>query len=341
MAHRACSERGGAKVTSTRVEQVLEKLGVACRRQGNRVWAEECPHPQHGRSNPEHRFQNFFARAEGERAGQWHCYSCKSGGKLVELVMVLRELDFRAAREWLRAFGEQEPEDPYLRVRAVVAAGPGALEVPQGVEKMGAPLDEWNSVPRDYALQRGLTEDQVRRWRVGYALFGRLDGRLFLPIYDARGRLVNYTARSFGGAEKRYLAAGTWENPDTSTLLGEHVWPATSRGDVLLFEGALNGFALERAMLVAGLCAELAGMSGLDQEEAGIDVRTLTKLMTFRRVIVATDPDAAGERAAEAVQASLGRRMPVTRLQLPPGKDACDLQRDELAHRLGAALGGA
>jgi DNA primase len=201
---------------------------------------------------------------------------------------------------------------------------------------MGAPLDEWNSVPRDYALQRGLTEDQVRRWRIGYALFGRLDGRLFLPVYDQRGRLANYAARTFANAEKRYLAAGSWERPDTNALFGEHLWGA-ERGDVVVFEGALNGLALERALQQGGVDAELAGMSGLDQNEVGIEVRTLTKLMTFRRVIVATDPDAAGERAADAIRAALGRRMPVTRVRFPDGQDACDLGCDELVALLGAA----
>lgn len=326
---------------STRVEQVLERLGVAHKRQGNRIWAEECPHPQHGRPNPEHRYQNFFARAEGEREGQWHCYSCKAGGNLVELVMVLRSLEYREARAWIRDVAGQEPEEPYLRVRAVVGRPPGALEVPQGVEMQGAPLETWNSVPRDYVLSRGLTGDQVRRWRVGYALYGRLDGRIFLPIYDARGRLVNYAARSFVGDETRYLAAPGWDRPDTSALFGEHRWPAAVRGDVLVFEGALNGLAIERALAETGLGAELAGMSGLDQTAHGVEVRTLTKLATFRRVVIATDPDEAGERAAAAIVAALARRMPVVRLELPPGRDADSLHREELAGRLRAAMGRA
>jgi DNA primase len=324
---------------TSRVELVLEKLGVTHRRQGNRVWAEECPLPSHGKPNPQHRYLNWMIRPEGERAGLFYCYSCKGKGNLPELVMILKELDYRAAREWLRTFGDQEPEDPYLRVRVGVDRGQGALEVPPGVEQQGASLAEWNSVPREYAVSRGLTDDQVRRWRIGYATFGRLEGRIFLPIYDPRGRLANYAARTFVQDEKRYLAAPSWDRPDSSALFGEHRWPEPGfRSDVLLFEGALNGLALERAL--GDSDAHLAGMSGLDQSEQGIEVRTLTKLATFRRVIVCTDPDGPGERAADAVRAALGRRMPVVRLELPDGTDAADLPRDALVGRLGAALRG-
>ena len=320
----------------SRVEQVLEKLGVAHKRQGNRVWAEECPLPSHGKPNAAHRFLNWMIRPDGDRAGLFYCYSCKGKGNLPELVMLLKGLDYRAAREWLRDFVDQEPADPYLRVRVGLDRNPGSVLLPEGVEMQGAPLEKWNSVARDYVVSRGLTDDQVRRWRIGYALFGRLDGRIFLPIYDSRGRLANYAARSFVGAEKRYLAAGTWESPDTSILFGQHRWPETGRNDVLLFEGALNGLALERALGESDV--QLAGMSGLDQGSHGIEVRTLTNLATFRRVIVATDPDGPGDRAAAAIEAALGSRMPVIRLELPRGTDAAELSADVLAGILRAAL---
>lgn len=323
----------------SRVEEALTKLGVEHRRQGERVWAERCPLPTHGAINEAHRWQNFFVRADGP--GLFHCFSCKGGGNLVELVMLLRGVDYRDAQAWLRDLGEQETEAPFLRVRSEVAGTRGTIAVPEGVERMGAPYREWNTVPRTYAESRGITERQVGRWRVGYALDGRLAGRLFLPIYDSRGRLANYAARDFVGAEKRYLAAGTWEGPDTNVLFGEHRWPTSEPGfreTVVLTEGALNALAIERA--AGGRDLAYGGMSGLDESEGGqVDVRTLTKLATFRRVVVATDPDGPGRRVAVAVAHALRRQCAVVRLELPDGTDAADLPRDALAGLLGAALG--
>lgn len=262
--------------------------------------------------------------------------------------MVLRELDFADARAWLRALAIQPEPDPVLRVRATVDRKSGFITTPVGVEGCGRPFTEWNSVPRDYAISRGITQDQVRRWGIGYALFGRLEGRLFLPVLDEHGHLVNYAARSFGNAEKRYLAADTREGPDTSALFGEHHWPEIrERATVLVFEGALNGLAFERALrdyrVIGGMLSErlvelqLAGMSGLRERapsEGGVDVRVLTKLATFRRIIVATDPDDPGERAADSLIASLHRGRRVERFRYPTGKDACDTNPGVLGEAL-------
>lgn len=324
-------------------ELVLEKLGVATRRQGGRVWAERCPLPTHGGHNEAHAWQNFFARVDRGVWSGFHCFSCKGGGNLVELAMLLRGVDFAEALAWVRDVADAEPEEPFLRVRSELARLPGAITLPEGVEKQGAPLETWNSVAREYVLGRGITDEQVRRWRIGYALVGRLEGRVFLPIYDRLGRLANYAARSFVDHEKRYLAAGSWESPDKNALFGEHRWAPVERGRpslrdvVVVFEGALNGLALERAVSRAGevlgdRTIDYAGMSGLDESEGGaIDVRTLMKLATFPRVVVATDPDGAGDRAAAGLERALRRQSRVARLELPPGWDAADVWRSDPA----------
>ena len=317
----------------SQVEAVLEKLGVATRRQGNRIWAEQCPLPTHGKHNVAHSWQNFFSRADRGEWSPFFCFSCKGSGNLVELVMLLRVLSYREAREWVRTLAEQEPVEPFLRVRSVLAKLPGAISVPDGVQKQGAPLETWNSVPRNYVLSRGITDAQVRRWGIGYALEGRLAGRIFLPIFDRQVRLANYAARTFVDDEKRYLAAGSWEQPDKQAMFGEHRWPAIEKGRanlrnlVFVFEGALNGLAIES---VLDGRAELAGMSGLDESDGGqIDVRSLMKLATFRKVVTGTDPDGAGDRAALAIERALRGRVDVVRLRLPEGKDAADLRRED------------
>jgi len=324
----------------SQVEAALEKLGVAHRRQGNRAWAERCPLPTHGSHNTSHDYQNWFIRVErGEFHGTYTCFSCKGRGNLVGLVMLLKGVEYRDAKEWLATIEEQETEAPFLRVRSVAPKMPGAIALPDGLVKSGAPLAEWNSVAREYVESRGITDAQVAAWRIGYAMMGRLEGRIFLPIYDQHGRLANYAARSFVGHEKRYLAAGTWERPDKSALFGEHLWKKERRV-VLLFEGALNGLALDRAGEGA---YDLAGMSGLDEGGGGqVEVRTLMKLASFPLVVAATDPDGPGDRVAAAIARALRNRADVARLELP-GVDAADLWQEdpgELRRRLAVAASG-
>jgi hypothetical protein len=325
------------------VELALSKLGVKVRRKGGRIWAEECPLPTHGRPNPAHRWQNFFVRPEEPRLGQYHCYSCKGGGRLIELVMVLLQVDPAGAREWIANLGEVAPA-PYLRVR-FVPTGPGGrvFRLPAGVETK--PLGAWPTSPLDYARSRGLTDEQVDRWRVGFAHEGRLAHRVVLPTFDAQGRLANYAARTFVGDEVRYLSADEREHPDKSALYGEHLWPRLEqRRCGLVFEGALNGLALERALArFAGMPDDVAdavdlpylvGLSG-----SRFDHRKGAKMATFARLLVATDPDRAGEDTFDEIAFALRRRTEVVRFSYPcAGRDAVETPTPDLADALLDAL---
>jgi hypothetical protein len=319
----------------------LEKLGIQIKKNGRRYWAEECPMPTHGTPNPKHRYQNFFVRSEDPRVGQFFCYSCKSGGRLVELVAVLKGLDWQSAKAWLADLGDTPPP-PYLRVRFDPVGPRGQpFRLPSGVQS--GPLDTWPGIPATYARLRGITADQVARWQVGYAYDGVLAHRLVLPIWDVEGRLANYAARTFVDDEVRYRAAHDREHPDKSALYGEHLWPRLEqRWTGLVFEGALNGLALERALArftdgdleyVSERVAELPSLVGLSGSR--FDYRKAAKMATFRRLLVATDPDKAGDEAFDEIYGALRRRAEVVRFEYPRrGADALDTPSDELADAL-------
>jgi hypothetical protein len=317
------------------VARVLERLGLTVRRHGARYWTEHCPLPTHGEPNPKHRWANFFVRTE---RGAYHCFSCKGGGRLLELVMVLKGIDEAAARAWLSEQGEA-PGVPYVRVRYEPVGVQGTRFVmPAGVEHR--PLAEWTDSPRRYLESRGVTADQVARWRIGVAFDGRLAHRIVVPTYDGRGRLANYAARTFVDAEVRYLSADEREHPDKSALWGEHLWPELAgRRFGIVFEGALNGLAIERALVPQARegfdVPELLGLSG-----SKFDHRKAAKMATFRRLLVATDPDRAGDEVAAEIEGALRRRTEVVRFQYPRrGVDADALERDHPGE-LGRALRG-
>ena len=325
---------------SASIEHVLEKLGVKARRMGSRWWAERCPMPGHTNQNEAHRFKNFFVRADGHKlAGLWTCYSCKEGGKLFELVMKVRGSEFRDAIEWLKGIEDAPAVVPVVRVRyAPLGARGRAFVLPDGVEF--GPLESWNSVARVYLRGRGVDAAQVERWGLGYSLMGRCAGRVVFPIVDSAGRLANYAARTFIGDETRYLAADEREAPDTSVMLGERFWPTPAeraRQTVIVFEGALSGMALERALRAAGLQAQLAGLQGSDVANP----RRSARLSGFGRVVSAADPDKAGERVSADLAAAL-RRLPFTRFVYPrAGVDAADTPPEDLAAALRACLSAA
>lgn len=324
---------------SASVERVLERLGVEARKLGRRWWSERCPNPEHGEQNERHRYKNWFIRADGApRAGQHHCFSCKFGGRLVDLVAAVRGCDEDEARAWLSDVEEAPAPAPVVSVRYAPLGARRRFELPGGVEL--GPLPSWNSVARDYALSRGLTAGQVERWGVGWALEGRLEGRVVFPIVDHAGRLCNYAARTFTGHETRYLAADEREGPDLAAMLGERFWPSAAEralATVVVFEGALSGMAIDRIVQrdLKPQNVYLAGLQGSDVSNP----RRIARLASFGRVVSAADPDAAGDRASDDLASAL-RRVPFARFEYPRrGVDAADEDPAALARALRGILG--
>ena len=322
---------------SASVERVVERLGLTARRTGSRWWFERCPNPEHADKNEKHRWSNAFVRADGHaRAGQWTCFSCKSGGRLVALVMAVRVCSFEDAVLWLADVEDAPAPEPVVRVRyAPMGARARAFQLPGGVEF--GPLAQWNSVPRAYVLGRGIDAQQVERWGIGYALGGRLDGRIVFPIEDLNGRLQNYAARTFVGDEIRYKAADEREGPDLATCLGERFWPPAAeraRSTCVVFEGAVTGMAIDRALRGRPRVC-LAGLQGSNADHP----RRIERLATFGRVVSAADPDGAGDEVSEVLASSL-RRVPFARVRYPQrGVDAADTDPAELGAALAAAIG--
>lgn len=308
----------------SRVERIIGRLGIVPdRKRGRRLWAL-CPFHR------DRHAENWFIRHIGRRRGQHHCFSCKAGGSLLDLVMHVRRCSETKAQAWLDDFEDDAPPPPANRVRMNIRSPlASGFEVPP--ECIEEPFDEWVTPARDYARSRGITRAQVKRWRIGYAVFGKRGGRLMFIARDQDGVPGTYSARTFIGAEKRYLTPSEYENADLDVMFGEEHWPAAleDRRLVVLVEGAINGLAVERALALAKIDGHFAVIGGSHLRPAHA-----MKLATFARVILLTDPDAAGDDVSEAYVSALARHVHVDRVRLPSKQDAQSLPRKALAELL-------
>lgn len=310
----------------TRVEIVMKALGLEiARKRGRRAWAL-CPF------HDDHDATNFFVRIEGSHVGSYHCFACKAGGSLIDLVMRRRGVDYKTARAFVDQSGRAY-EPPRARVRVVERApmlGRARFALPaEGI--FDEPLDQWVTLAREYATRRHLTQAEIDRYRIGYAVDGRLGGRIIFPVLGSDTRPVSYSARSFVGDARKYLTPQESEDADLDGLFGEHLWPQPSdRRVICVTEGAINALA----------CARATGLHACSISGSEVRSGHVIKLGTFRYVVVLTDPDAAGERAAAGLRARLGRRVHVVRVRLPPGKDADDLASEALRLTIVRALVG-
>lgn len=291
-----------------RVDEVLRRLGIDYDRRRTELWAK-CP--AHKDKSPSWSING--------RSGKHNCFSCGFGGTIEQLVAHVLRVTLEDAERWLKENGGPAREEKGAPApTALVVSRPGRVNLlPQEVEAV--PFERWPSSVRAYVVERGVTPEQVERWGIGYAIFGRLAGRIVIPVRDVRGRLLTYMARDFSGdpKAKRYLyPQGRWEGMD-GALFGEQRWNDADR-TVVVTEGAIDALAVERALPQFGLAA--IGGSELRPAQA------LKLRLRFGTVVVLTDNDEAGSKAAQGFKGALAGQCEVVRAKLPEGKDAASVE---------------
>lgn len=312
------------------IEGLLERLEIRFERRGRFLYAK-CPSPDHDDRNP-----SWSIRDEPdneEKHGRHKCWSCEFGGYPIHLVEAVLGVDRDDAREWLRGAG-RAPSLMASRVQVVerrrqVGLRRGGFQMPPGV--LFDPLGDWATPARRFAEGRGLTADQVARWGIGYAVDGWLGGRIVFIARDPRGAPTNYSARSYVGHERKYKMPKVDHNPDPAAIFGEEHWPpqGSRTGTVVVVEGALDGLAVERA----------TGMAFAALHGSELHPGQAARLGTWRRVLVATDPDKAGEKIARQLHAALARWVALERWTPMAGHDCNSMPPDELRRALRSRLG--
>lgn len=330
------------------VPRLLAALGIKAQREGSR-WVASCPNPNHPHPLGKVSTPSWSMVADGADAGSHHCFGgCGLAGGPWELVAVVRGLPLKEAGEWVRKElgGHRAAELADVpKVRIIrPEPPPREMRLPPGVRIPSVDGSEWfppawdyltQPVPEDPALQgagpRGVADWQVARWHIGYAVTGRCAFRVVMPVYT-RGMLWSYVARSFIGAEPKYdVARGKGADPGArphAVLFGEPGWDP-SVDVAVLTEGIFGALAFERA--AAPNPTAILGASNLGPEK--IDM-----LSGFRLLLVATDPDHAGDQAYAAIHDALCRWTTVRRIHLVNKPDVAS--DDELRYAWQSALRG-
>jgi DNA primase len=298
------------------VPELLRRLGIDARHDGDR-WIASCPGGTHADHHPSWDMKD----AKGTSRHALHsCFGCGFRGNATHLVSHVLGIQLRSAREWIeeRCMGHAVPA---LRARMVISPlTVRRFSMPE--EYVHGPLATWPAAPHDYASEdRGITAAQVERWRIGYALKGRLRGRIIFPVFDAHGRAVNYTARSYlsAGKAKKYLFPMRIEAPDMGSIWGEEFWPPQLelRSTLILTEGSINGLAVERVLpLIGGERIYVGAMNG-----SAVHLGQVMRIATFARTLILTDADRAGDNAAGKIEDAISRHAQFDRLRLPDKED--------------------
>ena len=291
----------------------------------------------------------------------FYCFGCHAKGDAIGFVEQTEGLDFRESVEFLAdRYGvelELENEDPQAEARR------------RRRERLLALLDRaarfydsylWDSTEarraRDYLAGRGLSEEILRRFRVGYSpsawdrmllgarqsgfseeelmaaglaqrgrdgrsAFDRFRGRIMFPLADGRGRVLGFGARQMGeGRGPKYL--NTSENElyhKGRQLFGLDIAraEAAKSGRIVVVEGYTDVLALHQA----GIREAVAIMgTALTQEQLAEVGRAASTL------VLALDADRSGQEAMlRASRLADERGLELRVVEMPEGTDPAEL----------------
>jgi DNA primase len=307
----------------------------------------------------------------------YHCFGCGVGGDVIKFVEEKDGLNFAEAVELLAdRYGvelEREQEDPRAEAKR------------QRRRRLEQLLDRaasfyasylWESEEagkaRDYLAQRGLREEVLRSFGVGYAPsawdkllvrgqragfsveelrgvglvqrgrsggdYDRFRERIMFPIRDRRGRVLGFGGRAMREDQgAKYVNTAETEFFHKSQILYgvDQGKAAIARaGRAVVVEGYTDVLALHQAGI-----EEAVGVMGT----AITDDQVAALSGMVDEVVLALDADAAGQEAMlRAQRVAAGRRMRLRVAAMPAGEDPAEMMAAaEGAERFGALLEGA
>ncbi|MDE1944554.1 MAG: DNA primase [Patescibacteria group bacterium] len=300
--------------------------------------------------------------------GTWHCFGCGLGGDGFSFIEKIEGVDFKGALKILAEkagvpieYVGKEDVSKKDRLRAATAR---ASEWYAGSLK-GSPA-------HDYAKKRGLSEETIKDWRLGYApdawrallevltaegfttaellaaglikeadgkpgtYYDRFRNRLMFPIRDAAGRVVGFTGRALAADEQaKYLNSPETDLYHKSELLfgmDRAKDAIRTRGFTMLVEGQMDVLHAHQAGF-----ENAVALSG-----TALTLQHLALMKRFsENLMLVLDADSAGLSAtARSAALALSAGLRVKAARLPEGKDPADLiseDQKEFSRRVAAA----
>ena len=310
----------------------------------------------------------------------YHCFGCGAGGDVFAYVQETEGLDFGAAIEFLAdRYGvelEREHEDPQAAARRERRERLlGLLERTAAYYARYLWESEEAGDARVYLAGRGLAEETLRRFRVGYApkpwdhmvkrwrlngfseeelvaagvakrgrqrggIYDPFRGRLMFPLCDLRGRVLGFAGRGLRDDQRpKYLNSPEGELfHKGQQLFGADVArSATARAQaVVLVEGYTDVAALHQAGI-----DNAVGMMGTALTER--QVGELARLVGPGGVLhLALDADASGQEAMlRAAELAAARDLRLDVVVLPGSSDPAELLAEEGVDAMRARIDGA
>ncbi|MGB9598694.1 MAG: DNA primase, partial [Minisyncoccales bacterium] len=289
----------------------------------------------------------------------WHCFGCSEGGDIFKFIMKIEGVEFGDALRILaeKAGVELKPLRPELKTERQSLYEICKLAT-RFYEKQ-LELGQIGKKAKDYLLSRGINEESIKKWHLGYApnsrqalinflsakgyrieeiekaglavrtergnIFDRFKGRIIFPVFDLNSQTIGFGARVFALKDvAKYINTPNTLLYDKSKVLygmDKARLEARKKDFIILVEGYLD-------------CI-LSHQTGFENTVAlsgtALSFHHLKILQRYtNNLYFSFDMDLAGQEATKkgiflAQQMGFGIKI----LSLPQGKDPADLIRQD------------
>jgi len=314
---------------SVSIEQVLVVYRLQLKRVRRNYLRGRCPLPTHRSA----RSQQSFGVDTAKNVWACHSASCcqarggRVGGNVLDLVAYLEGCSIRDAA--LRLQARCDSVGAICFYDQLVSKGRGGNSSREPL----APLPFSLSVSwHPYLQQRGVQPATAARFGAGYyAGSGFLRHRIVFPIHDGDGRRVAYAGRSLDDSEPRYLFPPGFRKSQVVFNLHRAVEEtARPAGRAIVVEGFFDCLRVHQSG-----CRNVVALMGSSLSEAQ------EKLLRerFRELVLMLDGDDTGRRASQQLATQLWRKVSLSIVQVPRGRQPDQLSGEEIQRILCGASG--
>ena len=138
--------------------------------------------------------------------GYWKCWVCDTRGKNIYR-LVRKYGTYQQRQKWLELEGRldlNEFEGIFAEMNDIKEEQ--ILELPEEfISLCNKHLPRTSQMPLRYLFERGLTRQDILKWKIGYCGSGKYAGRIIVPSFNNDGNINYFIARSYVDHYRKYL----------------------------------------------------------------------------------------------------------------------------------------
>ena len=165
---------------------------------------------------------------------QWHCWVCDAKGKSVFILVKKLKAQKSVYEELSQIYKNTKFRKDKIQKDAFV-------KIPEEYIHMSLKGDSLSYThAKSYLTKRGITEDDIIKYGIGYCVDGEYGGRIIVPSFDSNGNLNYFVARSFYNSPLKYKNPPV---PKDTIIFDLYInWSMP----VILCEGVFDAMAIKR-----------------------------------------------------------------------------------------------